>query len=272
MQSLQSQKAAVYGGLILLMMGLGACSNADDSAANSKFADCRFLSLEDVYSDLESYFDQEICVDAFVEVEYEGMHLYYEGQPPTLIYDLHYGVDAPFGLQEAIEDGIYTGDRIRIRGRFVPFEPCRVRYASGGSSSGSHCMPYSPIHFEDPVYEIANQPPPMDICETASIHDLFERAEQLYRHPVCVTGTFHGGGESPVLVTNDATTISQPPISLRILRSIDVSLIEDGTQVTVSGWSYATHWCFTRDRDGYPPCDEEQLAPRIVVYDIARLE
>jgi len=272
MQSLQSQKAAVYGGLILLMMGLGACSNADDSAANSKFADCRFLSLEDVYSDLESYFDQEICVDAFVEVEYEGMHLYYEGQPPTLIYDLRYGVDAPFGLQEAIEDGIYTGDRILIRGRFVPFEPCRVRYASDESSSGSHCMPYSPIHFEDPVYEIISQPPPTETCEAVSVDDLYNQAEKLYRHPVCVTGTVHGLSDNPALETIGATAINHPPVSLRSLRAIDLTSFGDGARVTVTGWSYATHWCFTRDRDGYPPCDEEQLAPRIVVYDIARLE
>ncbi len=272
MQLLQSQKAAVYGGLILLMMGLGACSSADDSAANSKFADCGFLSLEGVYSDLESYFDQEICVDAFVEVEYEGMHLYYENQPPTLIYDLRYGIDAPFGLQKAIEEGIYTGDRILIRGRLVPFEPCRVRYVADGSSTGAHCMPYSPVQFENPVYEIINQPPPTESCATVSVPSLYERAEALYRHPICVIGALSGGSDNPVLVTIDATTTNYPPVSLRNLRSISWTSIEEGTPVTVAGWSYATHWCFTRERDGYPPCDEEQLAPRIVVYDIARLE
>ncbi len=249
----------------VLMMSLIGCAHDTEDA----FAGCEFETLNEIYSDLRSHFGEEVCIDAFLDMQYEHYLIYDDTTPPDIIYTYGFGIQPPIGLQQAYDGGIYIGDRIRVRGRLSTPESCLIEL-SDGSGWMSGCIPYGTVFFEESVYEVIHQPPPDRNCEHVGLAELYASIEDNYRRLVCLNGTISYEGDYVFLTQSpdEEGAAPLPRMELDWARIPYEINLPPGSEIEVVGWYQANLTCLHFDRFGAPPCRESTLWRALVLYSI----
>lgn len=247
----------------------------------------QYVSLEDLRADPLAFVGKDVCTEAYVRVEYEGMMLYVDGMRPE---DRTYvNVYPPFGLDYAIEHRIHTGDRVFARGVFEVQEACLRGYiwahlhedelasleaakSDDDPEDDTFCFPMLlPTWLSGPRFELTEQIPPQDRCVHIYIHELYAGPTPYEYQLVCFEAVLEDGETGLYLVPEELygnLPDSGPHVEIRTLHAPTVQEVRDGATVWAIGWIRDHEPCMAVITDSLDaPCPQMQLPATLQLYD-----
>lgn len=277
-------RANVFIVLVLALISAYSIASAEVPQAND---DCQFVELQNLLNSPLSFVGRRICTEAIVRVEFEGMGLYTEGHPLGIVRLVN--IYPPFGLEEAIERRIYTGDRIFVSGRFQVNEGCLRGYLISRLTEAEYdslmqanpdeateidvrCFTnILPSWFNDAQYEIVEQIPPPDRCRHVDVEAVYTDPSPFQDELVCLDAILEVGEDDLYLVPPALYGHSREgsaELSVRTLHQTHVTELRDGAEVKAVGWLHATETCMEAVAENdEQPCQPILLPMTLQLYD-----